>query len=139
MRSYVNSKTITPYRFVVIKDGAIENASASTDNIIGVSDSVGSMENEISDVFVSGELAEIEAGGTFAAGDALTSDTLGKAVKASAGDNIGAIAETDAVAGDIVKVFVVLQRVISSSSESSTDTVSPSGMTEPTAPDDSDN
>lgn len=112
MRSYKAAKNIEAYKFVKLVDN-LETATSSTDKIIGISDTVNTLADDVIDVFTVGEIAEIEAGGAFEAGDALTSDENGKAVVATASDNIGAIALEPATAdGEIVKARVVLQRVI---------------------------
>lgn len=108
--SYEAKEAIDAYRFVKFYDGGIKKAAAGTDDIIGVTDSINTSECGIADVYIQGEKAEVLSGGTFFAGEALTADENGKAVKASYGDNIGAIALADAVSGDVVPVFVCIQR-----------------------------
>lgn len=112
MRSYKAGEAIEAYKFVKL-DSNLKTAAAATDKIIGISDTVRTEADDVVDVFTVGEIAEIEAGGAFDEGDALTADTNGKAVSAKANENIGAIAlEKAAAAGDIVKVRVVINRVI---------------------------
>ncbi len=113
IKSYQAAADIAAYRFVKFTDGGIAPASAGTDNIIGVSEEVKNTAGYTTDVYIAGSFAEVEAGGAFSAGDALTSDADGKAVKATNTDNVGAIAMMAANAtGDIVQVVVQLQRVI---------------------------
>lgn len=112
MRTYRNQKEITAYRFVKFVSGFVENTTSATDDIVGISDIVNSQADDIAEIYLLGELAEIEAGGTFEAGDALTSDEEGRAVKAKNGDNIGAVATDAASLGDVVKVVVSIQRFI---------------------------
>ena len=79
--------------------------AAATDKLIGIMQDAPTASGKIGTVRVSG-LSKISAGGTFAAGDALTSDAAGEAVKAdpAAGVNNGqvGIALEAAVDGDIV-------------------------------------
>lgn len=112
MRTYRNQKVITAHRFVKFADGFVENAVSAKDDIVGISDIMNSQADDIAEIYLPGELAKIEAGGTFVAGDVLTSDTQGRAVKAQNGDNIGAVATDSASIGDVVNVIVLLQRVI---------------------------
>lgn len=121
MRTYRNQKAITAHRFVKFAGGFVENAVSAKDDIVGISDIMNSQADDIAEIYLPGELAEIEAGGTFEAGDALTSDTQGKAVKAQNGDNIGAVATDSASEGDVVKVIVLLQRVIATEEISQTE------------------
>ena len=118
IKSYQAAADIPAYRFVKFTDGSVELASAGTDNIIGISEELGNTTGCVADVYIAGSFAEIEAGEAFLAGDALTSDANGKAVKATKADNIGAIAMMDAnAAGDIVQVVVQLQRVITAETQ----------------------
>lgn len=112
MRTYRNKKEITAHRFVKFVSGFVENTTSAADDIVGISDIVDSQADDIAEIYLLGELAEIEAGGTFAAGDALTSDEQGRAVKAQSGNNIGAVATDSASVGDVVKVVVSIQRFI---------------------------
>ncbi len=112
MRSYKAAEAIEAYKFVKL-DSGLKTATAPTDKIIGISDTVRTEADDVVDVFTIGEIAEIEAGSAFNEGDALTSDANGKAAIAKANENIGAIAlEKAAAAGEIVKVRVVINRVI---------------------------
>ncbi len=111
IKSYQASSAIEAYRFVKFTDEKlVETASAATDNIIGATDSTKTIEGDVADVFLPGEIALIQAGGTFGAGDALTSDENGCAIKAEAGDNIGAIALQNAVQNDVIQAIVVINR-----------------------------
>lgn len=116
MQTFNNEKEIKAYRFVKFSansDSKVETATTGADNIIGISDSINSNANDIADISINGEIAQVEAGGAFSAGDALTCDSEGRAIKASSTDNIGAIAHQDASAeGDIVRVIVNIQRTI---------------------------
>lgn len=116
MRTFNNEKAIKAYRFVKLTGNVAENATGSKDNIIGISDTIDSPENDIADINITAEVADIEAGSAFSAGDALTADSEGRAVKANEGDNVGAIAYQNATAqGDIVQVIVSIERNLSAS------------------------
>lgn len=117
MRTYRNQKAITAKRFVKFSDGFVENATSSTDDIVGVSDIVNSQADDVAEIYLPSELAKIVAGGTFEAGDALTSDGEGRAVKAENGNNIGAIAIDAASLGDTVQVIVTIQRAFTAAEE----------------------
>ena len=95
---------IAPYRICAhgTADYAVKQATAATDALVGTADELGLQPNGRVDVCM-GWLPEVEAGGTLAAGDPLTSDAEGKAVKAAAaGDRIIGFAMTSASAGDII-------------------------------------
>ncbi|MGN0014945.1 MAG: capsid cement protein [Candidatus Gastranaerophilaceae bacterium] len=126
MRTYRNQKAITAHRFVKFADGFVENSISAKDDIVGISDIVNSQADDFAEIYLPGELAEIEAGGTFEAGDALTSDTQGRAVKAQAGDNIGAVATDAASSGDVVEVIVSLQRFIAAEETNENDQINQS-------------
>jgi hypothetical protein len=85
-------------------DGAVLQAAAATDALIGVCGSIGPASGERVDVVKSG-IAEVEFGGNVTRGDPLTSDGSGKAVTAApgAGSNVRIIgyAEVSGVSGDI--------------------------------------
>lgn len=85
-------------------------ASASTDNLIGVAEGVEIAASERVDVVLSG-VAEVVAGAAFNAGAKLTSDSAGRAVAAapSAGTNaqiVGVALQQAGAAGDIVSILV---------------------------------
>ena len=95
---------IAPYRICAhgTADYAVKQATAATDALVGTADELGTQANGRVDVCM-GWLPEVEAGGTLAAGDPITSDANGKAVKATAGGNrIIGFAMTSASAGDII-------------------------------------
>jgi hypothetical protein len=62
-------------------NGTIEVASANTDLLIGAVDSLGVEASTLADFDFAG-VREVRAGGVIAAGDPLTSDANGKAIKA---------------------------------------------------------
>ncbi len=110
MISILNKKPISEYKFAKMADGAVEAASSSNDNIIGVTDSINSIENSVADIFTIGEIAKIQLGGNVSAGDLLTSNADGNAVKAQQSDNVGAMALEDGENEDVIKVIVTVQR-----------------------------
>ncbi len=95
---------IAPYRICAhgTADYAVKQATAATDALMGTTDELGKQANGRVDVCM-GWLPEVEAGGTLAAGDPITSDANGKAVKATeGGSRIIGFAMTSAVSGDII-------------------------------------
>lgn len=122
IKSYRAAEDIPAYRFVKFaSDGEIATASAGSDNIIGVSEEINNKAGMATDTYIAGSFAEVMAGGTFVAGDMLTTDAEGRAVIATPEDNIAAVALQDATAeGDIVQVVVQLQRVIKAAQSDST-------------------
>lgn len=95
---------ISPYRICAYgtADYSAKQATAATDALMGTSDDLGTQANGRVDVCMGG-LPEVEAGGTLAAGDPITSDAEGKAVKAeAAGNRIIGFAMISASAGDII-------------------------------------
>lgn len=112
MKSFITNKELVGCRFVKLTSG-LENTTSANDNIVGVSDTVNKKAGQMADIAISGEMAVLEAGAAFNAGDSLTSDANGCAIKAKNGDNIGAIAYQSAEAkGDCVMAVVQLQRTI---------------------------
>lgn len=85
IKSFTADAEITPYRIVAIgaADGSVKQASASTDALIGVTDSLGSNSANRVDVIQMG-VANVEYGGNITRGDLLTADANGKAIKATA-------------------------------------------------------
>jgi|GEM_PF-5939988 len=117
MLSFISNAAIEPRRFVKFSsDGSgVETASASGDNIIGISGIQGAEADSAIDVYMPNEDntdIKIKAGGAFSAGDALTSDEDGCAVQAESGDNIGAIALENALEDEIVRVRISITRAI---------------------------
>ena len=98
--------------FLLVKhaatDGEVAQASAATDALMGVTDTVAPAAGERVDVIKSG-LADVTYGGNVAKGDPLTSDGNGKAIKATvAGSRLIGYAEVAGVAGDIGLVDIHL-------------------------------
>ena len=84
IKNYVASGACTHRRLAkaTATDGVVALASAATDMIIGVFDYPnGAADGERVDVVLFG-IAEVDFGGTVAAGDNITSDASGKAVAA---------------------------------------------------------
>lgn len=83
IRNFVAAAAISPYRLIKFGGtaGTVQHAVAATDLIIGVSTDVSADSAARADVIYSGP-AKVEAGGAFAAGDPLTCDDSGRAIKA---------------------------------------------------------
>lgn len=95
---------IAPWRICAhgAEDYAAKQATGPTDALMGTTDELGKQPNGRVDVCMGGQ-PEVEAGGALAAGDPLTSDADGKAVRADAtGQRLIGFAMTSAVAGDII-------------------------------------
>lgn len=90
-------------------DGAVVQATASTEAFAGVCDPVGAAAGSVADVHQLGE-AEVEYGGNVTRGDRLTSDANGKAITAApaAGATCEIIgrAQVSGVAGDFGRVLI---------------------------------
>ena len=94
--------SVEGYRIVTLAVGVntVETANAVTDPLIGVTTSIGSMDNGRCDVIVGG-ISEIKIGGSVTRGDVLTTDASGRAVTAAGTDRVIGMAINDAVADDI--------------------------------------
>ena len=100
--------SVEGYRIVTLAVGVntVETANAVTDPLIGVTTSIGSMDNGRCDVIVGG-ISEIKIGGSVTRGDVLTTDASGRAVTSGAGtDRIIGLALQDAVLDDIASILV---------------------------------
>lgn len=90
-------------------DGAVVQAAAATDGVIGVSEAIGAASGERVDVVFAG-VAEVEYGGTVTRGALLTSDASGKAIAAApaaaAAARVIGIAMVSGVSGDIGSVLI---------------------------------
>ena len=84
---YVNvpvSGELAPVRIVAHDgSGGYKQATAATEALVGTADELGKQPNGGADVAMSDQ-PEVEAGAAVAAGDPLTSDAQGRAVKATA-------------------------------------------------------
>ena len=98
------------------EDMKVEAATLATDKIIGISDTVNFEAGDMADIYLNGEICELEAGGTITAGDVVTSDSEGKAVVADSA-NYGAIALDSAVDGDIIRAIVTISRATATESD----------------------
>ncbi|MBY0396770.1 MAG: hypothetical protein K2X91_09925 [Thermoleophilia bacterium] len=102
---------IVPYAIIAFAGARnqVRQAAAATDPLAGITDSQGGSAGGMVDVQFS-LFAEARAGGPIAAGDRITSDANGCAVKATkqAGQIISyvGIAQVPAVAGDIFDVLI---------------------------------
>ncbi|MBR0962242.1 capsid cement protein [Bradyrhizobium japonicum] len=113
IRSYITTADVAAFKFVKFSDAAaskkVATASAATDPIIGASDSQGGSSGNTVDVIRRG-LAQVTLGGTVAAGDPLTSDASGNAIKLVAASGVikrlGGFAEEPGVAGDVIDFMV---------------------------------
>jgi hypothetical protein len=111
-KNYTAEGAIPAYRLVKFgaADGGILVAAAATDKLIGVNDRIAfAVVGDRGDIVRMG-IAEVEYGGTVAAGDLLTSDASGRAIvaAAAAGSNVRiiGIAEVAGVLGDIGSMLI---------------------------------
>ncbi|RLQ88908.1 hypothetical protein [Notoacmeibacter ruber] len=113
IRSFPALTALTGYRIAAAAAtlGALRDASAPSDSLVGVIERVGAEPGQMGDVTVAGE-TEVEAGGDLDFNDPITADADGRAVKAVAGAAgstvhiIGWMRSPEAVAGDIVRIHV---------------------------------
>jgi hypothetical protein len=96
--------------FTLVKHGAADAiaapATAASDAVFGVADSLGAeAANDPVDI-IRGGIAEVMYGGTITRGDPLTAMAGGLAVKAATGNRIIGFAEVSGVAGDRGSVFI---------------------------------
>ena len=95
---------IGPYVIVThgTTDYAVKAAPGAPVALVGTTDELGKLSNGRVDVCTGG-IPEVALGGTVAAGDPLTSDASGKAVKATAaGNRILGFALVSGASGDII-------------------------------------
>ena len=95
---------VGPYVIVThgTADYAVKAATGATVALVGTTDELGKLSNGRVDVCTGG-IPEVALGGTVAAGDPLTSDASGKAVKATAaGNRILGFALVSGASGDII-------------------------------------
>lgn len=112
IKNYSAEGAIPAYRIFKFgaADGGILVAAAATDKLIGVTDRIAAaVSGDRVDGTRSG-IAEVEYGGTVAAGDLLTADASGRAIAAAAaaGSNVRVIgvAEVAGVVGDIGSMLI---------------------------------
>lgn len=107
---------ISAYRIVKhgAADGAVVQASAITDLLIGICDRIGAASGGRAEIVRAG-LAEVEYGGNVTRGQPLTSDSNGKAVYANPGAGTNAyiigFAEVSGVDGDVGSVLIAPGRI----------------------------
>lgn len=112
-KAFVAGAAIAPNRFIKFgtDDRTVIQAAAATDSIIGVSDDVGCANGERIDVILEG-IATVEFAGTVTRGGLLISDSVGRAIvaTAAAGTNTrtGGVAFASAVSGDKGPVLISL-------------------------------
>jgi hypothetical protein len=105
-KPYEASAAIAPFRIVAFSDAAngskVAQATLATQTLIGTTGKVPTAAGEMADIIRVG-IGGVQLGGTVIAGDRLTSDANGCAVKATiAGQHIIGTAEAPGVAGDII-------------------------------------
>lgn len=112
-KNYTAEAAIPAYRIVKFgaADGGVLQAAAATDKLIGVTDRLAAAAaNDRIDVIRTG-IAEVQYGGTVAAGDLLTADASGRAIvaTAAAGSNVRVIgvAEVAGVVDDTGSMLIV--------------------------------
>jgi hypothetical protein len=113
IKSHEASADIEAFRIARFSDAGasqkVAQGSAATDALIGVFDRMGGATGGMVDVVRAG-LASVRLGGTVAAGDPLTSDANGKAVKALAAAGatrrIVGFADQPGVADDIIDAWI---------------------------------
>lgn len=112
IRNFIASGAMTHRRLVkwTATDGVVAQASAATDKIAGVVDYPnGAADGERVDVVLFG-IADVEYGGTVAAGAPVTSDASGKAVAAApatgVNNDVAGRPLLSAVSGDFVKTLI---------------------------------
>lgn len=115
-KSFKAEAALAAYRIVKpgAADGQVLLAAAVGDALIGVANAVGAAINERQDVVVAG-IADLEAGGTIARGDWVTTDATGKGLTAApavgVNNNVIGRALVSAVVGDIFAVLVAPGRI----------------------------
>lgn len=110
-KSYEASATILAFRIVAFSDAAngakIETAALATAPLVGTTGKVGGKAGDMVDLERLG-FVPVQLGGIVAAGDRLTSDAEGRAIKATlAGQFTIGRAEQPGVLGDIIDYFAV--------------------------------
>lgn len=112
IRSYKASAAITGNRIVAFSDAAnsskVAQATGSSSPLCGIADRLDAAQDAMCDVHRGG-ICEARLGGTVEAGDPLTADADGKAIKAeaAAGTTVWIVGYADApgVADDIIDVL----------------------------------
>ncbi|HYI40000.1 MAG TPA: hypothetical protein VE053_06750 [Allosphingosinicella sp.] len=111
-KPYTAGGAISKRRFLKFgaADGVVIQATAATDSIIGVSADLDVAIGDRVDVFMVGNIAEVDFAGTITRGGFVTSDANGKAVAAAPGAGVnnsyGGQAEVSGVSGDVGMIIV---------------------------------
>lgn len=112
-RAYEASAAVSGFRIVMFSTPAstttVAHATGGTVPLVGVADRQGAPQGGMADIHRGG-LVSVQLGGAVAAGDPLTSDATGLAIKAvpGAGANLNIIgfADQPGVSGDIIDAFM---------------------------------
>lgn len=115
VKTFIAKGTIAP--LTIVKYGAGDRfalaASAATDKFAGVAalpTGVTAVAEEPIDVIKSG-VADVLYGGTVTVGDMLTTDAQGRAIVASAGNNVIGQAQVSGVVGDLGAVLIQFGKI----------------------------
>lgn len=109
IKNFTASGAVAAKRIVALAAGGnVSQASAGTDNVIGVVELACESGSRV-DV-VTGGITEVEAGGSISCGNWVTADSDGKAVAAEAADEVLGKAMDDAAAGDYFPVRIAYGR-----------------------------
>lgn len=115
-KNYTAGAAIAKRRFVKIgaADGAILQAAAATDPIIGASTDIDAASGDRVDAHLAG-IVEVEAGGNITRGVQVTADADGKAVAAAPASGVNNFvagrAMVSAAAGDIIPVLLAIAEI----------------------------
>lgn len=106
IKSHLAAAAISPFRILKLAAAGVSMAGAATDDIVGVSDSMGADAGKMADA-IQGGWAEVEYGGNVMPGKPLTADAQGRAVQAVAGAGVRIIgfAQQAGALGDIKSVL----------------------------------
>lgn len=113
IKTYDAGAAINPYTVVkfTTTDFQVLQATASTEPLAGVTTEIAAASGERVDVIHDG-IAFVKAGGTIAAGDPLTTDSNGNAIKAAPATGVNANcfgrARYSAVSGDVFEALIDL-------------------------------
>ena len=110
-KNFTAGAAVNAYRIVkLLAADTVVLAAAASDNLIGVNGDIAPALNERCDVALMG-IAFVESGAALAMGAMVTSDAIGRGVKAApaAGSNvrvIGYALEAASAAGDVIRVLL---------------------------------
>lgn len=106
-KQLIAGASVPQYR--IVKFGSDETAAivatGGTSVMLGITQDGTAATGADVNVRVAG-IADLQLGGSVSLGDAITSDSVGKGVTATAGQNIIGIAANDGVSGDIIPVMI---------------------------------